>query len=510
MNRNLAVRPATPRPAVRTVPLRSANPRFQPKKKGILGRLFRWTLFLGIVGAIVASFFVKADNEKTYADLYTIPAVEWAKAKIFPPEPEPAPAKKEAAPAAPSEFDTKFDEAVAQREKAEAAKPPEAADEAVAFLEKELDASGKRIDAVREVGLASGKTRVSAAKAVEELAAQARVQKQIAAALANQRSLRDVKAALAALPPPPPPPPPPVVAYDFRKFHSWPAHPAGTWVRWKKTVDDTVSHEDSVLAVLTDEAAVVRIEEVPGPGVIEERVFVFGAGQARVVREEAVKVGDAEIPCRVVQSGATFRWIPKEGPAADRVALKVQTGDRTTVVTELGEEEIPVKGEAKKCLKYTVGETTVWGHDEVPGFAVRVKTGSETSEAVKWGGDLASRPARPKEAPPVLLAEILAPAEKRPLTGLLAEADQLTNEGAAMLREVIEAMKAPPAEQERLQMLLSKTELASSLLGRAWERFVLAKEKASDSAPINEKVTKLGRAIEIAAEYQVSIKARLK
>jgi len=271
-----------------------------------------------------------------------------------------------------------------------------------------------------------------------------------------------------------------------------------------------VSYEASVLAVLTDEAAVVRIEEVPGPNVIEERVFVFGADKARVVREEAVKVGDAEIPCRVVQSGSTLRWIPKEGPAADRVALKVQAGDQTIVVTELSEEEVPVNGEAKKCLKVTVGGKTVWGHDAVPGFAVRVKTGNEIAEAVKWGGDLASRPARAKEAPPVLLAEILAPSEKRPVNGLLAEADQLSNEGATMLREVMEVMKDPPVETERLQMLLSKTELASSLLGRAWERFVLAKEKASDSAPINEKVTKLGRAIEIAAEVQGSIKSRLK
>src|SRR5688572_2448399 len=107
MNRNVAVRPGTPRPA-RALPLRSAAPRFQPKKKGILGRLFRWTLFLGIIGAIAAGFFVKTgDGEKTYADVYTIPAYEWAKAKIFPPEEAEAP-KKDAAPAGPSELDTTF------------------------------------------------------------------------------------------------------------------------------------------------------------------------------------------------------------------------------------------------------------------------------------------------------------------------------------------------------------------------------------------------------------------
>src|SRR5262245_34290127 len=103
MNRNVAARPATPRLAVRTVPLRSANPRFQPKKKGIVGRIFRWLVFLGIVGAIAASFFVDAGNGKTYADLYTIPAYKWAKDKAFPPESETE-AKKDAAPAVPSEL----------------------------------------------------------------------------------------------------------------------------------------------------------------------------------------------------------------------------------------------------------------------------------------------------------------------------------------------------------------------------------------------------------------------
>ena len=64
---------------------------------------------------------------------------------------------------------------------------------------------------------------------------------------------------------------------------------------------ETVSHEDHVLATLTDEAAVVRIEAVPGNQAIAERVFVFGADKARVLREESLKVGDAEIvPRRAV------------------------------------------------------------------------------------------------------------------------------------------------------------------------------------------------------------------
>jgi len=313
MNRNVSTRvAAVPARPARAAALRSAGARFQPKRRGIVGRIIRWFLFLGVLGAVVATFFVKAPDGNTYADLYTIPASKavyhFVKDKISPEEPEAETPKKDAAP---SELDTKFDEAVAAREKAEGAKPPEAADEAVAFLEKELDASGGRIDVVREVGVAASKsaprkTKVGTAQALEELAAQAAAQKKFAAILAKRKSEQDVKAALAAVPPPPPPPAapppaPPVVSYDLKKLLAWPAQPVGTWVRWKKTVGETVSYEDHLLATLTDEAAVVRVESVPGNQATADRVFVFGADKARVLREETLKVGDQDIPCRVVQ-----------------------------------------------------------------------------------------------------------------------------------------------------------------------------------------------------------------
>ena len=513
MNRNVSTRVLTaPARPARPVPLRGAGPRFLPKKKSIVGRIFRWLVFLGIVGAVAASFFVKAADGNTYADLYTIPASKWAynfiKDKISPAEEAETPKKD----AAPSELDTKFDEAVAQRGKAEGAKAPEAADEAVAFLEKELEASGRRIDAVCEVGVeasksAPRKTRVGAAQAVEELAAQAAAQRKIAGVLAKRKSEQDVKAALAAVPPPPPPPPPApappppaVVSYDLKKFHAWPAQPAGTWVRWKKTSGETLSFEDHVLATLSDEAAVVRIETLPDKQASVERVFVFGADKARVVREETLKLGDADIPCRVVQSGATLRWIPKEGPAADRVALKTQTGDQTSVVTELGEEEIPVKGEAKKCLKYTLGDVTVWGRDDVPGFAVRMKTGSETAEVIEWGADPAARtaPAKP------------AATDERLEKLLVAEAQRLKVEGWVLLRKVVVAMKAPPEEPERLKDLYLDVDSATALLTKSRETFLSAKEGASDPASIDETVSILGRVLEIAARYLEDIKGRLK
>ena len=510
MNRSVSTQVLTASRPARPTGRRNTAPRFQPKKKSIVGRLSRWLVFLSIIGAVVATFFVKAPDGNTYADLYTIPASKgayhWVKDKISPPEEEVETPKKEAAP---SELDTKFEEAVAQREKAEGAKPPEAANEAVAFLEKELDESGRRIDVVREVGVAASKsaplkTRVGAAQAVEELAAQAAAQRRIAAALAKRKGEQDVKAALAAVPPPqvpaPPPPPPAVVFHDLKKLHAWPAQPVGTWVRWKKTTGKTVSHEDHVLAALTDEAAVVRIEAVPGNQATAERVFVFGADKARVLREESLKVGDADILCSVVQSGSTLRWIPKEGLGADRVALKVQVGDQTSVVIELGEEEVPVKGEVKKCLKYRVGDVTVWGHNDVPGFAVRVATGAETAEVIDWGTDPAARPATKKPA----AAE--EPSEKT----LLAEAEGLKVHGWVLLEEVIEAMKTPPSDPATLKTLFLNLESASALLTKSREVFLLAKEKTSDPASIDETVSILSRILEIAARHTESVKLRLK
>ena len=45
-------------------------------------------------------------------------------------------------------------------------------------------------------------------------------------------------------------------------------------------VEETVTHEDHVLATLTEDVAVVRIETVPANQTIEDRVFVFGAGES--------------------------------------------------------------------------------------------------------------------------------------------------------------------------------------------------------------------------------------
>src|SRR6185295_2500425 len=346
------------------------------------------------------------------------------------------------------------------------------------------------------------KTRVSATRAVEEFGAQVAVQKKTAAALAKRKSEVDVKAALAAVPPPPPPPAPPppppaTVYYDLKKLHAWPAQPVGTWVRWKKTAGETVSTEDHVLATLTDEAAVVRVEAIPDYKATAERAYVFGADRAKVLREETLKVGEAEIPCRVVQSGTTVRWIPKEGPGADRIAIKTQVSDVTVVATELVEEEIPVKGEAKKCLKVTTGDVTVWGHDDVPGFAVRVKTGNETADAVDWGADAATRP-------------VIKKPEERSEKAALAEAERLRVEGWVLLQEVMEAMKDRPDSQDALKSLYYKLETATAMLTRSRDFFLSAKIKSTDPASFDETVSILGRLLNISNRHMESIKPRLR
>ena len=68
MNRNITTRvlTTTARPA-RPTGLRNAAPRFQPKKKSIVGRIFRWLVFLSIPGAVAATFLVKAPDGNTYA-----------------------------------------------------------------------------------------------------------------------------------------------------------------------------------------------------------------------------------------------------------------------------------------------------------------------------------------------------------------------------------------------------------------------------------------------------------
>jgi hypothetical protein len=194
------------------------------------------------------------------------------------------------------------------------------------------------------------------------------------------------------------------------------------------------------------------------------------------------------------------RWIPKEGPGVDRVALKSQVGDQTVVVTELSEEEVPVKGEAKKCLKVTTGDVTVWGHDNIPGFAVRVKTGNETAEAIDWGADPATRPATSKRDA----------AEDRLEKAAMAYADGLKFEGWLRLQEVIDAMKDQPEAPETLKTLFLKVETAMALLTKSQEVFLSAKEKASDPASVEETVSIIGRNLEIAARHMESIKSRLK
>jgi hypothetical protein len=93
-------------------------------------------------------------------------------------------------------------------------------------------------------------------------------------------------------------------------------------------------------------------------------------GKGKILREESVKIGDADLACSVVGDSGTTLWIPKSGPLADRWAVKQSAGDP---VTAIGEEEIDVKGEKKKCARFERAGATIWGHPDVPGFVVRVQ-----------------------------------------------------------------------------------------------------------------------------------------
>ncbi|MBI3856119.1 MAG: hypothetical protein HY293_10565, partial [Planctomycetes bacterium] len=136
----------------------------------------------------------------------------------------------------------------------------------------------------------------------------------------------------------------------------------------------------------------------------------------------------------------------------------------------------------------------------VPGFAVRVKTGAETAEAIEWAADPAARPAIKK---PAVAEEYIAKL-------LLSEAERLKGEGWTMLRDVIEAMKNEPESPETLKPLFLNLETATALLTKSREVYLLTKEKASDSASIDDNLSMISRVLEIAARHTESIKSRLK
>ena len=401
--RGTSVRPAPPGGTRRLAP--APAPR-----KGGAGRIIRWAILLLIAGGVAASFFVKTSDGRTYADAYLKPAWKSIKSQISPPAEESEAAK----PAEKSELDKRFEAALEARGKFEVwlkSAAREGAAETAAEIEKRLLALNQEFESVSfdvsaeyKKPRAQRKTALDAPAVGEENAAFARIFKETALALSRLREALAVKAAEKPVEPPRPVEVP-VVSYDLRKFHAaWTAHPRGTWVRWKVSSGGSVSWEDHVLATITDEAAVVRVQGFAGGKLSEPVDRVFAYGGARTLREEPLKVGDAEIPCRVVESGAVTRWIPREGRAADRLALKTAVAGQETVVTRIGEEEVPVKGEARKCLVYETGSAKLWAHEDVPGLLVRIEEGGTLREISDWGTDPAARPEFPKppkaEPPP--------------------------------------------------------------------------------------------------------------
>lgn len=199
--------------------------------------------------------------------------------------------------------------------------------------------------------------------------------------------------------PPKPPPPPP---FDPRPFHPWAGAKAETWVRAKITVGENITYQDFIVKEANDDGLVLagKMFAAGTASDVPDREVRFSPGEGKILREEPVKVGDAEVPCRVVQVGAATLWLAKDGRAANRIALKKVEGEKETVATLFGEDALKVKDQDLACLVYEIGGARFWVHESVPGYQVKMQTSQVLWEVVAWGAELAARPEFPKAAAP--------------------------------------------------------------------------------------------------------------
>jgi hypothetical protein len=383
-----AAAPPAPRPGPRPIIKTGA---------GFFTKAFIWLLLLSLGAIVGGAYYFKGEDGKPLAETF----IRLAKVTLHlePPPPPPPPPPK-------LEDDAAFKDIVAARKEARifldgAANPLGDLTPAVAGdLEKRLKILG---DNLGTLGNLSGK--YPAPGAAEEISLHAKLQQEVASTLATvQVALEKIslakaaEAAKAALPA--------VVEVELAKLNPWAGRPAGTWVRWKRTADGRTTYEDEILHSVGAAPAVLSVIGFGGetPHRLPDRELALVAGKGKVVREEALRIGDQEVPCRVVDAqGATF-WVPTRGRLADRAIVKLSSGDQELSLSSLSEEEISVKGEARKCVRFERNGTTSWGHEDVPGFLVRVQTDGLLSEVVDWGTD--ARPEFP-HAPkaPVASAE---------------------------------------------------------------------------------------------------------
>lgn len=202
---------------------------------------------------------------------------------------------------------------------------------------------------------------------------------------------------------PKPKPAPAPAAFDARVLHPWVNAKPEAWVRVKITAGGAVTYHDMIVKSVTAET-VVFADKLFAAGTASDRPEQeerFAPVEAGVVAEmEPVKVGDAEVSCRVIQLGPVKRWVAREGRAANRLTLKAEQGGKETVAGLLGEEPLKLKDQDELCLVYEFGGIKTWLLEKVPGLKVRMESPQLTWEVVDWGTEIASRPEFPKaEAP---------------------------------------------------------------------------------------------------------------
>jgi hypothetical protein len=363
--------PPEPEPAPAAAPARVSAARATARSPrpimksgaGFFTKAFIWLLLLSIGAMVGGGFYFKGPDGVPLSMAF------YKKArlllKVDPPPPPPPPPPK-------LEDDPKFKEILQAR----------AGGTAEALGQGLLD-------------LAALAEKYPGKRGFEELATQAKLQKE-AVDLAVAKKVEEEKLALAKAAEAAKAAEPKVVLVDLAKLNPWSGAAKDTWVRWKKSAGGATWYEDRIVKSAGPGGSIVGVQlsagDAPAAGADES----FAPGRGQVVREEKLTVGSTEVSCAVVDSGGVLRWIPKEGRWAERLALKTQVGEQASTVGELGEEEIPIKGTAKSCIKWVVDGVKYWAHEEVPGFHVKIESPGFVAEAIDCGTDLSARPEFPK------------------------------------------------------------------------------------------------------------------
>jgi hypothetical protein len=362
---------------------------------GFFTKAFIWLLLLSLGALIGGAYLIKGPTDEPLAVTF----IREARIKLRldpPPAPPPPPPQLK--------DDAAFQEIVASREAAHtlvegtAQTPPDQ----IAARAKELESQSERLRGNIDK-LSALSTRYPGPAAGTEIATHARLQKDLAVALGAARAAEEKNAALkaaeaekAARPV--------VVEVDLAPLNPWAGRPKESWVRWKKAESKAVAYEDEVLSQAGESGSVVSVTRSTAQEPIRLPDRSYASGKGRVLREESVRVGDQDVPCRVVDQGGVARWIPKEGPGADRVVVK---GDSASPLSLLKEEELPVRGSPLKCVRFERDGLVSWGNRDVPGFLVRVQGEGFLWEVVDWGAGDSPRPEFPRTAK---AAEVPAPA----------------------------------------------------------------------------------------------------